>query len=49
MDLSQALIFEIGWFFFAAWISVLVAMLVLAFGGDLLTIWKTSVSPSRND
>jgi len=36
MDLSQLLIFVVGWIFFAAWGIVLAALSVVAFGRDLL-------------
>jgi hypothetical protein len=36
MDLSQALIFDLGWVFFAAWGIVLAAVSAIAFGRELL-------------
>ncbi|HEV3305424.1 MAG TPA: hypothetical protein VGZ91_03210 [Candidatus Sulfotelmatobacter sp.] len=35
MDLAQKLIFDLGWIFFAAWGTVLVALSAIAFGRDL--------------
>jgi hypothetical protein len=35
MDLAQALIFDMGWIFFAAWGMVLTAASVIAFRGDI--------------
>jgi hypothetical protein len=41
MDLAQALIFDLGWIFFAAWGIVLAAVSAMAFGRDLLpTLFK---------
>ncbi len=36
MDLAQVFIFDLGWVFFAAWGTVLVAVSAIAFGRDLL-------------
>lgn len=36
MDLGQALVFDVSWVFFAAWTTVLTALIVIAFGRDLL-------------
>ena len=38
MDLAQAFIFDVGWFFFAAWGMVLAAVSVIAFGRDMYGI-----------
>jgi hypothetical protein len=35
MDFAQALIFDLGWIFFAAWGLVLTAASVIAFRGDI--------------
>jgi hypothetical protein len=36
MDFAQALIFDVGWIFFAAWGMVLTAASVIAFRGDIV-------------
>jgi hypothetical protein len=36
MDFAQALIFDMGWIFFAAWGMVLAAVSVVAFRADIL-------------
>jgi hypothetical protein len=36
MDFAQALIFDMGWIFFAAWGMVLTAASVIAFRGDIV-------------
>ncbi len=36
MDLAQVFIFDLGWAFFAAWGTVLAAVSVVAFGGDIV-------------
>jgi hypothetical protein len=36
MDLAQTFIFDAGWFFFAAWAMVLLAVSAFAFGRDIL-------------
>jgi len=38
MDLAQVFIFDLGWVFFAAWGTVLVAVSLVAFGRDLLPV-----------
>jgi hypothetical protein len=35
MDLAQAVIFAVGWIFFAAWGMVLFAVSAIAFGRDI--------------
>jgi hypothetical protein len=36
MDLAQLLVVDLGWFFFAAWSTVVAALAVVAFGSDIL-------------
>ncbi|MGA8620015.1 MAG: hypothetical protein WB660_16015 [Candidatus Sulfotelmatobacter sp.] len=36
MDMAQVFIFDLGWVFFAAWGTILVAVGVIAFGRDIL-------------
>ncbi len=38
MEMAEALIFDAGWLFFAAWGIVLAAVGIVAFGQDLLKI-----------
>jgi len=38
MDLAQAYIFDLGFIFFAAWGAMLAALIVIAFGPDLLSL-----------
>lgn len=37
MDLVQLFVVDLGWFFFAAWTSALVALTLVAFGSDILS------------
>lgn len=37
MDLAQVFIFYLGWFFFAAWGTVLAAVSLVAFGRDIFS------------
>ncbi|MGD0570629.1 MAG: hypothetical protein ABSA78_19680 [Candidatus Sulfotelmatobacter sp.] len=48
MDLAQALIFDMGWIFFAAWGMVLTAASVIAFRGDIAAATGRTNS-ARND
>ena len=36
MDMVQGFIFDVGWFFFAAWGMALAAVSIIAFGRDFL-------------
>jgi hypothetical protein len=36
MDLAQAVIFYVGWFFFIGWGALLAAISAIAFGRDIL-------------
>jgi hypothetical protein len=38
MDKAQAFIFDLGWFFFAAWGMVLAAVSVITFRRDILSV-----------
>jgi hypothetical protein len=38
MELSQSLILDLGWIFFAAWTMVLVAVSAVAFGRDIFPL-----------
>lgn len=40
MDLVQLLIVDLGWFFLAAWATVLAAVTVIAFGRDIRALSK---------
>jgi hypothetical protein len=48
MDVVQLLIVDLGWFFFAAWTTALVAISVVAFGSDILAFTNPSSSDNKN-
>jgi hypothetical protein len=41
---TDTFLFNAGWLFFAAWIAVVAAVSVTAFGRDLL-VWRTHSEP----
>lgn len=43
MDTAQALVFDVGWAFFAAWGVVLAAASVIAFGRDFLSFTPQAI------
>jgi len=45
MDSAQMFVFDLGWLFFAAWGTILVALGVLAFGRDLLLPFEAPCTP----
>jgi hypothetical protein len=45
MDIVQLFVVDLGWFFFAAWTTALIAISVVAFGSDILAF----ASPSSGD
>ena len=47
MDMAQALIFDAGWLFFAAWAMVLAAVSVIALGRDIYRISQRNESGDK--
>jgi hypothetical protein len=45
MDIAQAFILDLGWIFFIAWGTVLVAVSVIAFGRDLFPASQSAHEP----
>jgi hypothetical protein len=48
MDTVQLFVVDLGWFFFAAWTTALVAISVVAFGSDLLAFANQSSGDKKN-
>jgi len=48
MDQAQVFIFDLGWFFFAAWSLLLAAVSIVAFGRDLLGLTETRASKNQD-
>lgn len=49
MDLAQVFIFYLGWFFFAAWGTVLAAVGVVAFGRDIFSLGESGSRDPETD
>jgi hypothetical protein len=47
MEMTETILLDAGWLFFAAWGMVLMAVSVIAFGRDLLGIEREPDAPSQ--
>jgi hypothetical protein len=47
MELTQSLIFDLGWCFFAAWTMVLAAVSAVAFGRDIFPLASRATSQAK--
>jgi hypothetical protein len=47
MDLVQLFVVDLGWFFFAAWTTALIAITVIAFGSDILAFTNQSAGDKK--
>jgi hypothetical protein len=47
MDGIQLLVVDLGWFFFAAWTTALIAVSLVAFGSDILEFANHSAADKK--
>lgn len=47
MEMTETILLDAGWLFFAAWGMVLMAVSVIAFGRELLGIERAPDAPSQ--